>query len=708
MSLAPSDVWIIVLAAAWGFIPGLALALALGVRDWVVLVGTAVPVGIALNTLASEAAALVGTWYSPWSALGTSVFVVVVTAAVRQVLRGRIRTAASTNLRVDTEPDGIFGAERKRVRLLLNGAGGASLVFAPVLAVATWWRGIGPLSTYNQDHDSINHQVLVAYILRTGRAAPWQVLPGDLLTGASPHPYPAGLHRLAALVGAAAGDPISGLNATLIVLCGVAWTLSAAALTAGVLRTTNAAACWQLAGAGITAVVAAGAYRPVLQYVRDNGVMANAVALALTPGIVAALLSLRKALSGVTLLAGLACAGVVAAHPSSVVSVGVTAIAVAIGQLASRSFRTSSPQLAKSWALAGLVAVVFAAPSVVGAIGAAGGTSQYPPTVSGVSVAQSLGTIVTVPYGGFLDPGNELIQANLFLLVLIGLVGTLLLRRGLGLMLAWVLWVAITVSLYQDPLRGPAAPIGAFFYNSVGRVAAHVGLLVPGLAAFGALTLAIGTRAAAAVVLRNYRARRDLGARALYELPALAAATAFIVFAVAFVTGPALTYSSRNAAALADLWSSPKFNRVNENDRAASRFLASHVAPNQRVMNSANDGSTYAYVRYGVPVVNISTLGSDGQPYTYELLKSFNTLDTNQAIRDDVVDLNIAWVYVDAGAPVIGSAYTPDNWFPEPLFVLAPGLSNLSALPELSLAFRAGEVSVYRVDLARLRASPAT
>jgi len=566
------------------------------------------------------------------------------------------------------------------------------------------------MSTYNQDHDSIHHQVLTAYIQFTGRAAPWQVIPGDVLTGASPHPYPAGLHRLAALVGAAAGDPVSGLNATLIVLCAIAWTLGAAALTAAVLRTANAAPCWQLAGAGVTALLAAEAYRPVMQYVRDNGVMANAVALALTPGVVAVLLSLRRAVSGATILAGLACAGVVAVHPSSVVSVGITTVAVILGQLTSRTFRRALPDVLRALLPTGAVAAVFAIPTALGALGAAAGTSQYPPTESGVPIARSLGHIVAVPYGGFLDPSDQLNQPVLLVLVCLGLAGTLLLRRGIGITLAWAAWVVISALMYADPLKPPIAFVGAFFYNSASRVVAHVGILVPGLGAFGVLSVAVGARAGAAAAARVLSARRAGTRRKPVGngLPALVAAGVLTLICLGYALVPSAADATRNAAALGDRWSTPEFDRVNEHDRAAAQFLADNVRPGQRVMNSANDGSTYAYVKYRVPVVNISTLGSDGQPYTYELLESFNTLETNQAIRSEVVDLNIAWVYVDLGAPVIGSPYTPANWYKDPLFVLAPGLNGLATVPELSLAFASGEVSVYRVDLARLRNSPAS
>lgn len=721
MNLVVGDVWVVAVAVAWTFLPGLVLVLALGVRNWIVLLGAPVPVGLALNTIASEAVALVGARYAWWSMLVVTALAVGLAAGVRFALRrrastsGRDRSAAveldeaGASERDDARDTTPFGPERGPAGAVLLGTGGVLLVASPLLAALTWWRGIGPIGTYNQDHDSIHHQVLTAYIQMTGRGAPWEVMPGDVLTGASPHAYPAGLHRLAALVGAAAGDPVSGLNASLIALCGIAWTLSAAALTAAIMRTHESALCWQVAAAGATALLAAGAYRPIVQYVRDNGVMANAVALALVPGVVAVLLTVRKALAGLSVVAGLACAGVVATHPSSVVSVGVTALAVAVGQLGSRPFRAVLPGIVRSLLVVGGVAAVLSAPTALGALGAAGGTTQFPPAGTGVSVAQKLGTIVTVPYGGFLDPSYDLVQSALLVLVCVGLTGTLLMRQAIGLTAAWAVWVVIVVSLSRDALHGPFAVLGGFFYNSVDRVVPHVGLLVPGLGALGVLTVVVAVRGAAVGVLRVWGSRDDRARQPRRtQIAAVAAAGVFALLVLGYAAGPSRSYATRAADALGDRWSSPEFDRVNEHDRAAARFLADNVAPGERVMNSANDGSTYAYVEYGVPVVNISTLGSDGQPYTYELLKSFDELDTDQQVRDYVVELNIAWVYVDAGAPIIGSEYTPQDWFPEPLFVLAPGLSRLSEIPELTREFSSGEVTVYRVDLDALRAEPAS
>nr|WP_127781679.1 DUF6541 family protein [Rhodococcus sp. X156] len=122
------------------------------------------------------------------------------------------------------------------------------------------------------------------------------------------------------------------------------------------------------------------------------------------------------------------------------------------------------------------------------------------------------------------------------------------------------------------------------------------------------------------------------------------------------------------------------------------------MQPGERVMNSANDGSTYLYVYDGIPVVNVSPLGS-GRPDTDTLLARFNRLDTDQDVRRIVRDLDIRWVYVDAEAPGIGVVQGGYPWYTGPSpFTLAPGLTGLDAVTGLDRRFTSGSVSVYEVD----------
>jgi hypothetical protein len=72
-------------------------------------------------------------------------------------------------------------------------------------------------------------------------------------------------------------------------------------------------------------------------------------------------------------------------------------------------------------------------------------------------------------------------------------------------------------------------------------------------------------------------------------------------------------------------------------------------------MNSPNDGSTLLYVHDGLPIVELSTLVIPGFPYTWWLMKNFQNLQLDHYVRDMIPRLNIAWVYVDSWAPIIGA-----------------------------------------------------
>ena len=87
-----------------------------------------------------------------------------------------------------------------------------------------------------------------------------------------------------------------------------------------------------------------------------------------------------------------------------------------------------------------------------------------------------------------------------------------------------------------------------------------------------------------------------------------------------------------------------------------------HVRPGQRILNSANDGSTILYTEYGLPVVNLATLGSATAPYTYQLLGGFRDYPTDPTVRRDLLDLHVDWLYVDDQAPAIGVGGAPFAW----------------------------------------------
>jgi hypothetical protein len=739
---------VVLVAAATVYGPGLALLLALGVRQGVVLLGAtpAASVGVALLTACG--CALLGVPFAPKSLMvGTVVLVVVgglvgwlllghglgLGALARRVAAGRgpTKPVAAGRGAIRSGPVGRslrrLGLRRPRpagwkfggrpaalpeptARPLLPPLGtltgwfaqlaGSALVLVGAGSVlSAWYRGFGTWSTYNQDHDPILHSVLTAYIERTGRGAPWQIMPADVLAGGRTVYYPDGFHLLAATIGSVFDDPVVGMNGAIAMVAGAAWTTSAAALGAVAVRWLRADAGWMTLGAGVTSVIAAGLFRPGAQLARDNGLLPNASALVLVPGVLAAILLVRPKAWGTALGIGVACAGIVTVHPSSGLSVGLSVLVCWLALLFSRDGRA---MLRAQWsvlvvllAAGGLVAL----PVLRGALAVSGRIEAFPPDSPHVPIVRALGSVLPLMYGGMFDD-KAMVQVWPTLLLVAGVGTALVFARAVPLVAAWVVWVVITLLAYRNP-TGITAPILGFFYNSAGRVQTHVALFAPALAALGVFGLLIALMMAA-------RAVRLPGGLARFSPPRPRLVGAFGVLALLLVTlgylaGPNSRYLETTSEALAQRWSQPQLLRVDAEDRAAAEWLKPRVEPGQRIMNSPNDGSTYLYVHDNLPVVNISTLGVPDFPYTYDLMRGFRYLDVDPYIRHLVLQLNIAWVYVDSRAPIIGASGAPGNWTGGGFMTTVPGLDRLDDTPGLILAHVDGSVRIYKVDLDKIR-----
>jgi hypothetical protein len=169
-----------------------------------------------------------------------------------------------------------------------------------------------------------------------------------------------------------------------------------------------------------------------------------------------------------------------------------------------------------------------------------------------------------------------------------------------------------------------------------------------------------------------------------------------VVLLVARRSAPLLAAYVENAVAAR--FATPDFTRVNGDDEAAAAWLAGQVRPGQRVLNSANDGSTILYTEYGLPVVNLATLGSATAPYTYQLLGGFRDYPTDPVVRRDLLDLHVDWLYVDSQAPAIGVGGAPFAWPQADRLTVPRGFEDLAGLPGLTPVFRAGTVTVYHLD----------
>lgn len=673
---------VVILAAGLviALLPGVAVMLTLGVRSPLFVAALAPTTTIGVLLLVATLTGLLGLPFAPL----TVAVVVVVLLGVGgfRLLRERPVRRRWLGPRVP----GLLGAV-----LVLVGAW---------LAVRTWSRGLDGLGRIPQEHDMIAHQLIVAWIARTGRAAPWQVQPLDLLTGSPVTFYPDGAHLAPGLLAGLGPGPVEALNAMIVIYLAILWVVSAALLTAVTVRRLRLGRSLAWLAAGVAAVIAPALYRPVFQLMHDGGILSTAVVLTLTPGLLAGMLLVagRRPAAGVrpvaaTVVLGVAAAGIVSVHPSAAVTVGLSLVAWLVGDLVTRDGRRGLRRAVPVLLGAGVVAVLLALPVVLAGGGSAGSIGAFPPDSSPLPFGDALGSALGLTYGGYLDPLRVMGQGVLTALYLAGVLVVARIRRGLGLLTAWALWGAITFTAMLSPGRGIEARVTGFYYNALLRVWSHVELFVPTLAAIAVVL-------AAAAIVHGVRRRLPVAVRGPVVVTALVAVVAAVLVAVPVRSGVAT-----NTRSVAERYTAASFQRVSPDDLAAIGFLRDRVQPGQRVMNSANDGSTFLYVEADIPVVNVASLGTAAVPYTVDLLCSFRDYPSDPAVRAQLRRLDVGWVYVDTDAPSIGAAGAPagcvDRRAP---YTVPPGLTGLdrAPLPGLTLAFRSGTVSVYRLDLDRI------
>ncbi|MGW7536999.1 DUF6541 family protein [Amycolatopsis sp. NPDC054798] len=684
-------------------VPGLLVQLAAGIRDKLWLAALTAPVSIGVYGLAGLASGIPGLSYGVPLALAVTLLLSAIVFGISWFRRGRTEPAPIE------EPDTSLLPALTGRWLLAAKIGAAVLVLAGIaLAVQQWRGGLGNWDTYPQEHDTIVHMVLVAYIGDTGRAAPWELLPIDLLTGHPVSFYPAGLPLPAALSSVLAGGPIVGFNVVTALLTGPAFVLGSAALAAAVFRRLRAGSGWTALAGGAAGLIAAGLFRPGVELLHDGGIAPNAAAMSMAPGLIAGLITVgglpgwgpgSRWLRAIVL--GIAVAGVFSVHPSAAATVGLSVVVFWLVEACTKRGREI---LRGQWPVllvAGLVAAIASVGTLQGSASQATRTGTWSPDIPPGQFGEALLSNLKLGYGGYFDPHGIYAQLSAGLLALAGVVVVLVLRRSWGIAAMWLFWLAIVVDFKVHPRSGIGSMVGSPFYKSYVRIQAHISLFIPVLAAIAVVFVTVG-------IVRLFGKLKNpavFGYARRFAGP-VSVVLAGVVLA-GYVVYASIPYEHRNAEVLASRYAKPEFTRVNDDDKRAAKFVADHIQPGERMMNSANDGSTYAYVADQVPVVNVVTLGTVAEPETYELLRAFRNYPTDPRIRKMVLSLNIGYVYVDSQAPGMGAGPgSPNSWYTAPVFELAPGLRNLEGLPGISVAFRSGTVTVYKLDRAAVAALP--
>lgn len=695
----------VVLAAAGLllFLPGGAMLLALTGASWrthwPVLLGASPVATVAVAYVSTVLTHAAGIGYGLASFLATALLAVVIALGVRR-LRGHPLWASSEA--TDAGYSGSFWT-----RNLTTILGLLVTAVAALTSVLTWARGLGTLATVPQEHDTITHTLMTAYIARTGNGAPGDTWPIDLLSGEPDSFYPQGFHAVAALVVDFGVDPVTALNAMMVAV--FAFAVPCGMFALGSLL--DLGGFERIAG-GAAAFAAVVAYRPVYALMHDGGILANAIALSLTPAAVAVLVAVlhrarsrepsgrrrlwREVPVADTMLCALVIVGAFAVHPTSAALVGVGALTWVCGDLI---LQRPGWGAVRTWALtigvAAAVAGIAAIPILVNVLRSAGTVIDWPRDFGVTPLPQALGVSVGMPYAGFLDPNVAMSQPVLAGLSLLGVACALVTRRHGGLLLAWFAWLIILLNFLGDTGLPFVTAVAGLFYNSYvrisGGIAPYQWLLI------GVAVVSLGRLAAAAFG----RVKASAGRGDTAEAGPLAAGGA-LVMTMALI-GLSIGYVNTNADALAGRYADSDFFRVDDDDRAAIRFLADNVEPGERVMNNANDGSTFLYIYAGIDIVETTPLAISDARYTEQLLLDFGDLDTDSSIQDLVRRLNIHWVYFDTESPPIGSRVDLYPWWGEPTYSIPPAFEHLDEVDSLTEVFTAGSVAVYHVDDAVFR-----
>ncbi|HEV7189311.1 MAG TPA: DUF6541 family protein [Blastococcus sp.] len=664
------DHLLLVCGALLLYVPGVLFLLVCRVRRLPVLVGMAPAVTIGVLQLAALLRAVIGT------GLG------VTTAAVLALL-GAVTVAAE----VRAGAGGIaLGALRSTWRALrgaplTSGLSAAFVGAAAWLGTTSWIRGFHGLATPPQEHDTVQHTLITAYIAHTGHAGPFEVMPTDLATGANVNYYPAGAHTFAGLLSMVSGNPVSGLNATTALILGFAApvTLFAALSAFEALRT-------RPVFSALAVLVGVTLYRPYFELAHDAGILAFGMGVALCPAVAVGLAALRPRDRGMPVALGVTALGLFAIHPSvAVIAVLVLAVVALVGLLSWPPMRLWLRERSTPLAATALAAAVLTAPWLVASVSVAGSVASYPEAPPSLPLGVILRVIALFNYGGFIESGQPLYQETFSVLFWVGFVGCLTSRRLWPLVAAWLFW-AVAATLFATGHAGlpGLAQIGGLFYNSWTRIVSVVWALSPAVAGLGIAALVSRLVGMPAVERRRLR-------------PAAVAVVA-VVLAAGFFAKSGVQYARTNAHAVAERYGAPAFYRVSPIEHEAFDYLAQHRSGVGRVLNNGNDGSTFLYVYDAIPVVNTYPLGMVQEEYGIYLMEHFNEIGTNDVVRCLVQRYDITDVITSVSSPRIPSFAAPGHWVTTPTFDYAPGFRNLQDVPQVRRVFTNPDTTIYQID----------
>jgi hypothetical protein len=640
-----------VLVIALFFVPGLALAAALGLRGWRL---AAVAPAITFGLVATGGPVLYALDVR-WSLPSFAGWVVAVTAllVVGRFGVGRFLAARRASTAVpDESVDEVGPARYTRWEHVTVGVG---VIGGMGVGALAYLRGTQNLTMTNQRFDAPFHANAVRWIAEHGNAVPTALAPIADIPADQPWFYPVTYHSLLALVVQTAGaDVVAVLNTAALTLV-LLWPLGIAAFGLAWRVPVPAVAVAALVSTWFTAFPFDSLWRgPLWPYVAG---------VALLPGALATgrlLIERFPVMPAVTAVA-LALTGLVTLHPSLafVLLVYVLALGAAfVLRLEPIRWRRAVLPLVAAGALTAVVLLPLVLPAR--AMSAGVRAYQWPELASQV---EGFGQVM------LFSPLNPTPQWWLGLAALVGVVLMIIRRRLLWVVAAWLVFGAVyaaTASMNTPLVNAISGP----FYNDAWRLAALLPLA--GAFAVAETVYAAGTWVTRSPVVQRVR---------LAGSPA----GLLVVMGVGVTVLGVLcngAYAGLNAERIAGTHGDGP--AVSAAEKEAYTWLAARLQGDEQVINDRQDGSVWMYAVTGVQPMESTFVGSGPDTVAGQLYGRFNQLDDDPEVRRLVDEANVRYA-------IVGEGFVND-WLTR-----APGLQDLDDVRSLREVFRNDDAVVYEV-----------
>lgn len=637
--------------------PGLAIALASGLRGWV-LTAAAPALTFGLVGVAGSVLPVLGVLWSPAALAVAGLVMAAVVVAARVVatrLRRRPEPVAPTSR--------IADPEQAAWRVVDHLAVAAAVLVSAGVGVAVMAGGTDGFTAIPQFWDTAFHSNAIRYIVDTGKSSPAAL--GALSGTAGAFYYPNAFHLVAATLVMITGEPVTVALEVVVGFAPGLFALGVAALVRVVSGRPAIAAASALLACAFSG----------FPYDLAGVLLPYVLALALLPAFLAQWVDVLR-VGGRAVVArafalGLATVGLLALHPSAVVAAAVFGVAYLLQRWWSRRPTAHDAVVIGFGALA---TVLLGAPLLLASAAAAAGEAFDWPVA--MPAAEAVGRLLTHAHA------HESPQWALAALAALGLLG---LRRHPELR-----WLAGSGLLFGVIFVMTASYEGALvellsrpWWNDRYRLVALWVVAVAPLAGAGVVVL------------------RDAALDALRRVPwggsdAVAAARGRLVPAVlltalllAVVDGTDGLYYERNTERIAAGFTDGP--AVSHAEQRGLTQLAAIVPDDGLVMNDPYDGSPLMYALGGVRPVFAQPLHEQLDlagltPERALLYSSFRYIDTDPAVREVVRRMNITHAVVSTGL-----VYTaPGN---------APGMVGLAEVDALEVIFRSPTTTVYEIRL---------